>query len=32
MFILENCMILLDSKKKLYVGTKMHVDVQAEIV
>jgi hypothetical protein len=32
MSILENCMILMDSKKKLYAGNKMHVDVQAEIV
>jgi hypothetical protein len=32
MFMLENCMVLLDSKNKLYAGTKMHVDVRAEIV
>jgi hypothetical protein len=29
MFMLENCMILLDSKNKLYAGTEMHVDVHA---
>jgi len=32
MFMLENFMILLDSKNKLDTGTKMHVDVYAEIV
>ena len=32
MFMLENCMILLDSKNKLYAWTEMHVDVHAEIV
>jgi hypothetical protein len=32
MFMLKNCMILLDSKNKLYAETEMHVDVYAEIV